>query len=264
MKRFLAWIVVLELLVAGGYFVNDEYGDEISDAIRDLRTDTSELPTQVEVSDNPLPTKLRPDQVELTGTVTQVVADHAVSDALRTPYSVEATERGVTRAEIVNAVVSGKKTVIHWDGGRPLPISGNGGIDLGSTNVRAQRDGIVWSLEGVPRALLPGAYRANFTVAVGSSGIGSVRDGVNFEAVQGTALQVSRGGAFVKQAPRDVHLQAGEPGSATFNGEITVRTNERTAKLASVRFGPGLYDIKLTPVTGGYRIEALLQGPLQA
>ena len=89
-------------------------------------------------------------------------------------------------------------------------------------------------------------------------------DGVVFDGSDDTALQVSKGGAFIRQPPRALHLEAGEAGSVTFAGDLTVRTNERTGKLASVKFGPGLFDIKLTPQPGGYRIEALLQGPLQA
>lgn len=258
-------MVVLELLVAGGYFVNDAYGDDISDAIRDLRTDTSELPTQVQVSENVLPSRLRPDQAEITGTVTQVLADNAVADPLPAPFTVEATERGVTRAEVINAVVNKRKTTVHWDGGRPLPLGGTGRIDLGQTNVKVQRDGIVWVLEGAPRQLAPGSYRVGTTVAVGASGIATPRDGVVFDGAENTALVVSKGGAFIRQAPRVLQLKAGEPGSVTFAGELAVRTPSGTAKASTVRFGPGLFDINLTPQPGGgYRIQALLQGPLQA
>lgn len=255
----------MQVLAGAGYLTNDEYGDDISDAITDLRTRTSQVPAErTEDTSGTLPTRLRPDQVELTGTVTQVVADRAVSDPLPTPFTVEATERGVSRAQIVNAVVNKRKTIVHWDGGRPLPLTGSGKIDLGLAAVKVQRDGIVWSLEGAPRQLRPGSYRVGTTVAVGASGIATPRDGVVFDGSDGTAIQVSKGGAFIKQPPRALQLEAGEAGSVTFAGDLTVRTNERTGKLASVRFGPGLFDIKLTPQPGGYRIEALLQGPLQA
>lgn len=264
MKRFLAYIVVLELLVAGGYFVNDAYGDDISDAIREIRTENSQLPPIVEETEGSLPTRLRPDQVELTGTVTQVLADRSVSDPIPTPFTVEATERGVTRAEVLNAVVNRRKTTVHWDGGRPLPLSGNGRIDLGIASVRVQRDGIVWPLEGAPRRLDAGTYRVGTTVAVGSSGIATPRDGVVFDGGPGTTLQVSGGGAFIRQPPRELRLEAGEAGSVTFAGDLTLRTNDGTTKARSVRFGPGLFDIRLTPQPGGYRITALLQGPLQA
>ena len=255
----------MQVLAGAGYVVNDEYGDDISDAITDLRTRTSQVPAeQTEDTSGSVQTRLRPDQVELTGTVTQVLADNAVSDPLLTPFTIEATERGVSRAEIVNAVVNKKKTIVHWDGGRPLPLAGSGRIDLGIANVKVQRDGIAWSLEGAPRQLGPGTYRVGTTVAVGASGIATPRDGVVFEGSEGTALQVSKGGAFIRQPPRLLHLEAGEKGSVTFAGDLTVRTAKGTGKLANVRFGPGLFDIKLTPQAGGYRIEALLQGPLQA
>ena len=264
MKRFLAWVVVVELLVAGGYLVNDEYGDDISDTIRDVRTRTSQLPPAVEETENSLPTRLRPDQAEITGTVTQVLADNAVVDPIPAPFTVEATERGVTRAEVINAVVNKRKTTVHWDGGRPMPLGGTGRIDLGQTNVKVQRDGIVWTLEGAARQLGPGTYRVGTTVAVGASGIATPRDGVVFEGGDATALRISAGGAFIRQAPRDLQLKAGEPGTVTFAGELTVRTPSGMGKAATVRFGPGLFDIKLTPQSGGYRIQALLQGPLQA
>lgn len=265
MRRFLGLLIVLQLLVGGGYLVNDEYGDDISDRIDELRTGTSEVPAAVDdPRSDALPTRLRPDQVEVTGTLTQLVADHAVSDPLPTPFTIEATERGVTRAEVLNAVINKRKTIVHWDGGRPLPLAGNGRIDLGPSNVKVQRDAVVWTLEGAPRQLVAGTYRVGTTVAVGTSGIATPRDGVVFDGGQGTVLQVSKGGAFIRQPPREVRLQAGEPGTVTFAGELTVRTSERTGKLASVRFGPGLYDIRLTPLAGGYRVVALLQGPLQA
>jgi hypothetical protein len=122
--------------------------------------------------------------------------------------------------------------------------------------------GLSWALEGSPRGLTPGDYRANFTVAVGSSGVANVRDNVAFTATADAALEVTKGTAFVRLPPQVTHIRATQPTTAVLEGDLTVATAGGSRTVRRLSFGPGLYDITLTPTAGGYTVKAVLQGPV--
>jgi hypothetical protein len=162
----------------------------------------------------------------------------------------------------VKALVARKPQTITWDGGRPLPIDGTGGLDLTVAGARLSADpaGLRWELDGAVRRFVPGKYEAKFTVAVGASGLGAVHDnGVAFES-DGNALMETKGGAFIALPPRALHIEG--PGSVVITGNLSVRTDQGTRQTDGVGFGPGSYVIDLTPAPGGYTIAATLQGPI--
>jgi hypothetical protein len=260
-RRFLGFLIVVELLAAGVYLggpsVDDWLQDRVSPTVQagpPERTPPSTRDVNV----------LRPGQVEVTGTVTSLVAKDAATDPVPAPFTIEASERGVTRVAIENVLVGGKPSTISWDGGRPLPITGTGGLDLGSANLTVDPSGYRWDLAGSPRGLTPATYKCNFTVAVGSAGVASSRDNVAFTATADTVLDVTKGGAFVKLPAAALQLQATRSTTAVIEGKLSVRTNAETRKTTAVQFGPGLYDITLTPTPGGLAIMAILQGPVEA
>lgn len=260
MRRFLGFLIVVELLGAAAWFG----GPPLDDWFQERMSPTQEAgPVQTDTSPTSVVVVLRPGQSELTGTLTRLVARDAAADPIPAPFTIHPGQVGVTRAVIGNAIVDRRPSTISWDGGRPLPITGTGALELGSAQLTADGSGLAWALEGAPRALRPGNYRANFTVAVGSSGIAGVREGANFTATGDTAIEVTKGGAFVRLPAQPVRVKAATTTTAMLEGAFTVRTPEGSRPASSITLGPGLYDITLTPGPGGYTVKALLQGPVK-
>jgi hypothetical protein len=259
MRKVLGFLIVVELLAAGAYFGGPPLDDWLQERVNPT---LQSGPVAAEPPSTRVVEVLRPGQTEVTGTLTRLVAKDAAGDTIPAPFTVEASERGVTRAVIDNVLVDRRPSTISWDGGRPLPISGEGALDLGSAQLTADGTGLAWALEGSPRALSPGNYRANFTVAVGSGGVASVREGVTFTATADTALDVTKGGAFIRLPAQPLHIRAAASTTAVLDGTFTVRTADGARPAKHIAFGPGLYDITLTPTGTTYTVKAILQGPV--
>jgi hypothetical protein len=260
-RKFLGLLITIELIAAGVWFAGPSVDDWLQDRVNPTLQAGPVERTPTSVKDA---TVLRPGQAEVTGTVTSLAAKDAASDPIPTPFTIEATERGVTRAVIEGVLVDGKPSTVSWDGGRPLPITGQGGgLDLAPANLTVDPSGYTWALEGAPRGLVPGTYRCNFTVAVGSGGVASFREGVTFTATAESVLDVTKGGAFVKLPAAALQIQATQPTTAVIEGTLNVRTNEGVTHTRAIQFGPGLYDITLTPGPNGLAIKAILQGPVE-
>jgi hypothetical protein len=260
-RKFLGVLITIELIAAGVWFAGPSVDDWLQDRVNPTLQDGPVESTPTSVKDV---TVLPPGQVEVTGTVTSLLAKDAAGNPIPTPFTIEAAERGVTRAVIEGVLVDGKPSTISWDGGRPLPITGQGGLDLGPASLTVDPSGYTWALQGDPRGLLAGTYKCNFTVAVGSGGVASVRDNVAFTATADTVLEVTKGGAFVKLPAAPLQIQATQPTTAVIEGTLNVRTNDGVTHTRAVQFGPGLYDITLTPTPTGLTIKAILQGPVEA
>jgi hypothetical protein len=253
-------LVVLELLVAGGKLSAPTVDEWLQRRIDPVLEGTAKVAPPV----TRVVTEPRSGQVLVTGTLTRLLAEHVDAPAIPTPFTIEAAERGVTRAVINGGKVEGQAATISWDGGRPLPITGDGRLELSPAPLTADAGGFTWALEGAARRFAPGSYRCNFTVAVGREGIASPREGgVAFTAGETTLLQVTHGGAFIHQPPAEVTFEAAESAGAILEGTLTARTTEGEAEVGAIRFGPGLYKIHLTPTAGGYQVDALLQGPFE-
>jgi hypothetical protein len=252
--------VVLELLVGAGAIAAPTVDEWLQNRIDPALEGTVDVgpPATRDV------TVLRANQLHVTGLVTKLVALAVDAPPLAAPFTIEAGERGVSRADIIRATVDGRpNTIIHWDGGAPLPITGGGALQVSPAHLTADGSGLRWSLEGAPRGFTPGAYRCNFTVAVGQQGIATSREGgVAFTADEQTVLQVD-GTAFARQPARVITIEAAEETVAALEGTLTARSAQGEAEVAAIRFGPGLYKITLTPVEGGYQVDALLQGPYE-
>jgi hypothetical protein len=261
-RKFLALLIVAELVAAGVYFA----GPSVDDWLQDRVNPTVQAgPVERTPPSTEDVTVLPPGQVEVTGTVTRLVAMDAASDPILAPFTIQPGTVGVTRAVIEGVEVDRKPSTIAWDGGRPLPITGEGGgLDLGAANLTVDASGYTWALEGATRGLLAGKYKCNFNVAVGSGGVASPRDSVVFTATDETVLDVTKGGAFVKLPPGPLQIQATKRTTAVIEGGLSVRTNEGTTRARAIQFGPGLYDITLAPTPGGLAIKAVLQGPIEA
>ncbi|MGH9224348.1 MAG: hypothetical protein ACRD2W_11335 [Acidimicrobiales bacterium] len=200
-------------------------------------------------------------QAFVTGTATEITAEAAQAQPLKTPFSVTPVERGVGRASIEKALMGGRRVTITWDGGTPLPVSGEGELILGSTRVTLNEDGPVFSLDPVPRSFKPGTYSLGATVGVGTTGIGTPRDGVTFTADEQTIF-VSRGAVVVKLSPQKVDLLG--PGKLTMKGTLEVQFPDRTTDSSSVSFGGGPYRLTVEPGAAGLTVDAIFQGSVEA
>jgi len=208
---------------------------------------------------------LEGDQAEVIGTVTRVVGTQVAGPVLSLPVSLSVTRGGGTKATITGGRVGGRDQTVAWDGGRPLPISGMGSLDLaGPADVEVSAIGTAWLLDESARTLTTGNYRLGATVAVGSTGLASPQDGVTV-AVSGTAALSTKGGVRAVIARARTTLSG--PGRLVLEGDLTLRTRAGTTPTGLVRFGPGPFELTLEPRPegGGYTVSrALLQGPVTA
>ncbi len=200
-------------------------------------------------------------QAFVTGEVTRLVADDAqVAEPLTSPFTITAVEQGTGSAIIDKALVGGKRTTISWGGGTPLPITGAGGLELGPVHLEVDARGVALRIDGT-WSFVPGTYRAGASVAVGTAGLATSRDSVEFTADEQTVF-TGRGGVVVRRDLRRVELKG--PGKLSISGRLQVQTPDSKRAAGSVTFGPGPFTLTLVPATGGLTIESVLQGTFTA
>ena len=208
---------------------------------------------------------LAADQTVVTGTLTKLVGTK-ISDAppLPLPLTLTVARGGGTKAEFAGGAVAGKNATIAWDGGRPLPITGQGSIDLnGPVNVELTPAGGSWALDGDSRLLTPGTYNLGAAVAVVplNSTFGTPRERVRLDIPAGAAASLKTNGN-VMTTTRPAPLTLKGPGQLVLEGTLEVRTREGVRPVKRVTFGPGAFELSLEPQAGGYSIgRAFLQGP---
>lgn len=204
-----------------------------------------------------------PGQTRVRGQLTSLTGGDAVSAPLALPLTITVPNRGQGDVTISNVTVGGRSVTIVWNAGEPLPLSGDGALDLGPARVDVDATGITWHLDLAPRLLSPGHYVAAAPVAVGSGGLAQPHDSVAFDAGQGGAF-ITNGDARVHLPPSALSLTG--PGTLRMTGKLTVQTS--TGFIHAVRivtFGPGPFELHLRPVlAGGYDLDALVQGSVSA
>jgi hypothetical protein len=215
--------------------------------------------TSTTVDPGPVPA---PGQAFVTGTVDKLTAEGAqgAPSLISAPFTLTALERGAGKATIENALVAGRRTSIVWSGGTPLPITGTGGqLDLGGSKVDVDATGATWTVDGGARQLKIGTYRAGAPVAVGTTGVATSRDSVEFTADARTVISAT-GGVVIKVAPSRLELTG--PGKVTATGQLQIRDQASKKPAAGFRFGEGPYTVTLNPEGGRLNLDAVLQGPL--
>ncbi len=255
MQRVIAYFVALVVAVAG-IAVGIRVVSSNSSALDRFKDGTPSTTTTTIPGPKPAP-----GQAFVKGTVTKLTAEGAQSAAIPAPFTLTAIERGVGKATIENALVDGKRTSIAWGSGTPLPITGTGGsVDLSGSKVEVDASGAAtWTVDGSPRALKPGTYRAGASVAVGTTGVGTARDAVAFTADAQTTL-TAHGGVVIKVAAARLELKG--PGKVSAAGQLQVRDENSLKPAAGIQFGEGPYTVTLTPVEGHVDVDAVLQGTL--
>lgn len=195
-------------------------------------------------------------QAFVTGTVEKVSADAQVQP-VAAPFTITAVERGAGRASIENALVGGRRVTITWDGGTPLPVSGEGALELGKTHVEVDANGVVLSLDGAPRVFRPGTYSLGATVAVGTTGVATPREGVQFTADDQTVL-TSRGNVVIREELQRIDMLG--PGQVGMAGRLRVQFRDRTANAVTAYLKEGPYRVTVDPTSGRLTVDAILQG----
>lgn len=253
MQRATAYAVALVVSVIA-VFVGVRVVSANTSAFDRFKNGTPATTTTVDLGPAPAP-----GQVFVKGTVDRLTAERAQSPAIATPFTLTAVERGVGKVTIENALVDGRRTTIAWDGGSPLPVSGDGGsIDLNGSKVDVDVTGTSWAVDG-GKALKPGTYRVGATVAVGEGGLAKPRDSVAFTADSRTVVN-GKGGVTLKVPPARQELKG--PGKVVGIGQFQVRDQKTRTPAARFEFGEGPYTIVINPVNGKLEIDAVLQGPV--
>lgn len=198
-------------------------------------------------------------QTFVSGTASSFTADNAVGPPLRPPFTITIPSRGQGSADLTGVLVGGKDVEIYWYGGQPLPVAGTGVLAVDGGPVTVDSSGATWMLDGPPRSLTAGHFTLGAPVAVGSGGLAEPHQSIAFDAGARSTVQTT-GHAQVHQAPAALHVTG--PGSVTIHGDLQVQTGAGTRHVQSVTFGPGSYDVNLTPAAGGDTITGTLQGPV--
>lgn len=244
---FAALVLVCDLAVVTVHYL-DDHTSLIAGTRVTTRTDTTEEVVPAA------------GQAFVTGTLDRLAADNAQIEPLATPLTIRG-ERGVSRVTIEKALVTGKRVTINWDGGTPMPLSGGTGLDLATTHVEVSGDGIVYTLDGAPRSFIAGTYTIATSVGVGASGIATPQDRVTFIADAQTQL-ISRGNPTVRTDLRRIDLLG--PGKLQAIGKLKAQFPDRTVNTTTVTFGEGPYRVTVEPEGSGIKIDAILQGQVDA
>ena len=200
-------------------------------------------------------------QTLVTGALQSFSADGAAVDAIPTPFTINAVERGAVRhATVEAALINGKRKTIYWYAGQPLPVSGaGGGLDLGPAHVAADAHGVTWSLTGTS-SFKPGRYALGSSVAVGSAGLATSDDnGVSFDADDHTVLTATDGVIVHFDSPA---LKVDGPGTLRMTGNFMLKTVSGTQPATTLTMAAGPFEVTLAPGPGGVTVTATLQGPV--
>jgi hypothetical protein len=196
----------------------------------------------------------------VTGEIDFLSADDTQTVPIPVPFTLTALDRGTGKGTIENALVDGKRTTIFWGGGTPLPLSGEGGVDVTGAVVEVDPAAVTWTIAG-GRKLLPGDYFAGAPVAVGATGLASSRDSVSFTADDRTVLNTS-GGVVITLDPQ--RLEVTGPGRVSAKGKLTVTDTSGSRTASSIDFAAGPYKVIVTPQGSKLVLDATLQGTLTA
>jgi len=256
MRRILGTLVILVGAVAMGLGISVAIHHRPSDGFSNTGPATTGGGATTSVPVDIVP---GPGQSLLSGTLTSLTADNAIGPPLKPPFTITIASRGQGSADLTGVQVGGKSVEIYWYGGQPLPVSGTGELAIDGGGVTVDASGITWMLDGAPRSLTTGHFNLGAPVAVGSGGLAAPHQNIAFDASERSTMQTT-GRAQVHQAPGPIHLSG--PGSVTAHGDFQLRTATGARHVATVVFGPGSYEIELTPIAGGDAIQATLQGPV--
>lgn len=205
------------------------------------------------------------DQVRVSGVATSVAVVDAQIDELAIP-AVTTQEEGAGGAQFEAALVDGEDSAIVWDAGRPLVFRGDTQlrIDPAPMSMLANQAAIViaW-VDGSVHEVLPGDYSIEAPVAVGSEGVATPHDRLDFTAHEGTTVSFT--GQAASTLPPQPMIVNG-PGNVVMEGALRItHPDGRVDDVTRVELPTGSFRLSFSPRAdgAGYDIgEALLEGAI--
>ncbi|MDP1819074.1 MAG: hypothetical protein Q8K58_04170 [Acidimicrobiales bacterium] len=191
-------------------------------------------------------------QVRITGSLTALHLDGAVPQPRKVPTPLTlVSQRGFGNGgELTGVTVGGRDSAIVWDGGRPFVLSSGPALVLDPLPVDLTGEGLRLTLGGGVHAVARGAYRLNTPVAVGSAGVATPRDAVDFEAGAEARFEATGDTALVL-GPTGPHRLTG-PGSVHLEGQLAITDSSGATRSATVfDLADGPFDLVVTPEPGG-------------
>ena len=196
----------------------------------------------------------------MSGDLTALAGDEALTDKIATPFTFTVADAGRGGFSISGAVVDGKPQTIVWSGGRPLPVSGACQLDVAEAKLDLTTSGATFALDGAVRALTAGACSFGSSVAVGSGGLASPQDSVSFRLPQDATFEPT-GQTKVTVGPTR-HFE-GHRGSASVRGAFAVSTTTDDWRASQVALGNGTWFADVTKTANGsLHLEAQFEGDL--
>jgi hypothetical protein len=261
-RRFLAMWAILALVVGLTVVIDDRLdigggaGNQVvSGPDGTVAADGSSTSTTAAGGPGVVP---GPGQVRVRGTLAAVHLEGAVLDPREVPVPLTiVAEAGFGNGgELTGVLVGGAPSTVVWDGGRPLVLSTGGALVLDPVTVDLVPEGLRVLLGGGVHGLLAGPYHLDTPVAVGSEGIATPHDTVDFEATSESRLE-ARGNAGLVLGPAP-HRFLG-PGRVHLEGVLERTDAAGTTTATSFDVDTAAFDLTFTPEAGGgWSVEGLV------
>lgn len=192
-----------------------------------------------------------PGQVHVRGTITAIHLVGAVLDPREVPVPLTiVAEAGFGNGgELTGVLVDGAPSTVVWDGGRPFVLSVGGALVLDPVDVDLVPEGLRLLLGGGTHGLVAGSYHLDTPVAVGSEGIATPHDTVDFEATAESRFE-ARGNAALVLGPSSPRRLLG-PGRVHLEGALERTDAAGTTTATSFDVDAAAFDLTFAPVTGG-------------
>lgn len=192
-----------------------------------------------------------PGQVRVRGALTAVRLEGAVLDPREVPVPLTiVAEAGFGNGgELTGVLVGGAPSTVVWDGGRPFVLSSGGALVLDPVTVDLAPEGLRLLLGGGTHGLLAGPYRLDTPVAVGSEGIATSRDSVDFEATAESRFE-AKGNASLVLGPAAPRRLLG-PGRVQLEGTLELTDAAGTSSASSFAVDAAAFDLTFAAVPGG-------------
>jgi hypothetical protein len=200
-----------------------------------------------------------PGQVAVHGTVTAVHLEGAVLTPRELPAPITVvSDRGFGNGgELTGVLVDGRPATVVWDGGRPFVLSSGAALVVEPGPVDLVPEGLRLLLGGGAHRLRPGSYRLDTPVAVGSTGIATPRDGVTFDATDGSLFE-ARGDAGVVLGPDAARRFTG-PGAVHLEGALELTDAAGTRAATTLDAAAVAFELTFTPDgAGGWAVAGLV------
>ena len=213
----------------------------------------------------PAPTVLGAGAVRVTGTLTAAHLEGAVlaPREVAVPFTVTADRGFGNGGRVTGVLVDGSPATIEWDAGRPFVLSSGVALVLDPIAMDVVPEGLRLDLAGAVHALLPGDYHLDTPVAVGTSGVASARESVDFEAIEGSAFEGRGDAAIVLPASQPRRVVG--PGVAHLEGSLQLTDAAGTRTITRLDAAEGPFDLTLTPSPdGGWAVDGRLGGQVTA